>query len=111
MEGDKLFQLTPDGHYELLVDPENHEFSRDRILLYAALAAEAGLIYEHMGRPDQARATRITALRFVLKAEINYAGDNLPTYTPNRASLLKALSSEPLDSTTASLLAAAEAKT
>jgi hypothetical protein len=110
LDGDKLFQLTPDQHYAMLADEEVLEIARDKILLYAALAAEAGLIYDHMGKPEQARATRITALRFVLKAQLNYSSDNLPIYAPNRASLLKAVAGSPLDPTTAALLAQIQEK-
>jgi hypothetical protein len=106
MDADQVFLLTPDQHYTLLADDESGEFARDKILLYAALSTEAGAIYATQGKTEMARATRLNALRFVLKARMNYSNDALPVYAPNPADLLQTLAGEPLDATTAELVAA-----
>jgi hypothetical protein len=109
LEADQVFLLTPTQHYQMLVDDaESPEFARDKILLYAALSAEAGTIYAKQGNTAMARATRLNALRFALKARANYATDALPQYAPNVDELLKALADEPLDPETAALVQASE---
>ena len=104
MEPDQLFLLTPDQHYDWLTDADTPDFARDRVLMYAALNAEAGHIYVRQGNTTMARATFLNALRFTLKARINYSCEGLPEFAPHIDDLLAALASEPLDSTTAKLL-------
>jgi hypothetical protein len=111
MDADQVFLLTPDQHYSLLADDESDEFARDKILLYAALSTEAGAIYARQGKAEMARATRLNALRFVLKARLQYSNEGLPAYSPNPADLLKTLSDEPLDAMTAALVDAFERTT
>jgi len=100
----ELFQLTPDQHFAMLSDAESPEFARDRILLYAALSAEAGAIYAKLGQRVMARATRLSSLRFALKARANYSAEGLPDYAPDVHALLNALADEPLDAETAALV-------
>src|SRR5476651_926658 len=68
LEPDQLFLLTPHQHYDLLTDADTPEFARDRVLMYAALSAEAGFIYARQGNPAMARVTFTNALQFTLKA-------------------------------------------
>src|SRR3954469_8052618 len=67
LDADQIFLLTPTQHYRLLTeDAETPEFARDKVLLYAALSAEAGALYAKMGNAAMARTTRLNALRFTL---------------------------------------------
>jgi hypothetical protein len=100
---DQVFLLTPDQHYDLLIDAETPEFARDRVLMYAALSAEAGYIYARQGNAAMARATFTNALRFTLKARASYSSEGLPEFAPDIDVLRAALASEPLDATTAKL--------
>jgi hypothetical protein len=107
MDADKLFQLTPDQHFALLVENEPPEIARNKILIYAALNAEAGHVYTKLGKRELARATLLTALRFTLRAHTEFSGDDWPDYAPRTADLLAALAGEPLDADTIALLNAA----
>ena len=104
LESDQLFLLTPDQHYDLLTDADTPEFARDRVLMYAALSAEAGYSYARQGNTAMARVTFINALQFTLKARASYSREGLPEFSPAIDDLLAALASEPLDATTAKLL-------
>lgn len=104
LDGDQVFLLTPQQHYEFLTDEESPFDARDKVLLYSALSAEAGAIYARMGNRALARATRLNALRFALKARINYPLEGLPEYAPDVTALLGALGDEPLDPETEELL-------
>lgn len=104
LDADQIFLLQPEQHFALLADEEDPGFARDKILLYAALSAEAGHIYKRLGNPALARATFINALRFTLKARAKYSSEGLPGYAPKVDDLLAALSGEPLDAETARLL-------
>jgi hypothetical protein len=109
LDADQVFLLTPTQHYQMLAeDAETPEFARDKILLYAALSAEAGMIYAKQGNAAMARVTRLNALRFTLKARADYPSNALPQYAPNVDELLKALADEPLDPETAALVQASE---
>jgi hypothetical protein len=111
LDADQIFLLTPDEHFEMLVDDETPEFARDKVLLYAALNAEAGLIYTRQGNRAMARATRINALRFTLKARRLFPSENWPVYAPDVTQLVAALADEPLDPVTAELLKVTPAAT
>ena len=106
LDGDQIFLLTPEHHYGLLTsDPAaTPEDARDKVLLYAALSAEAGAIYAKQGNVALARATRLNALRFALRARAEFPQEGLPAYAPDVAALLSALGSEPLDEDTAELV-------
>jgi hypothetical protein len=105
LDTDQIFLLTPDQHFEMLIeDDETPEFARDKVLLYAALSAEAGAIYAKQGNRAMARATRINALRFSLKARALFPTEGLPPYAPDVTQLLELLADEPLDSVTADLV-------
>jgi hypothetical protein len=104
LDADQIFLLTPEQHYEMLAGDETPEFARDKVLLYAALNAEAGYIYRRQGNPVMARATFTNALRFVLKARAKFSTEGLPEFTPIVAELLEALADEPLDAVTAKLV-------
>lgn len=104
LDADQIFLLTPDRHFELLIDEESPEFARDKVLLYAALSAEAGHIYVRKGSQALARATFATALRFTLKARARFSTDGLPDYAPKIPDLLAALQDAPLDPETEELL-------
>ncbi len=109
LEADKLFQFTPEQHFAMLADGESPEIGRDKILLYAALNAEAGHIYRALGKPALARASTLNALRFTLRARLEFPAANLPSFAPDPADLQAALAGEPLDAATAELIAAAQA--
>ncbi len=105
LEADKLFQFTPEQHFAMLADDETAEAGRDKILLYAALNAEAGLIYRALGKPSLARASLLNALRFTLRARLEFPAENLPAFAPDITSLCAELAAEPLDAETQGLLA------
>lgn len=102
----QLFQFTPEQHYVMLVDGETPEFARQKVLIYAALNAEAGGIYRKLGNRALARASYLSALRLSLKARAQFGADALPDYAPKIPDLLSALADEPLDEDTAALLQA-----
>lgn len=106
LESDQIFLLTPDRHYEMIVtDPDaSPEDKRDKLLLYAALSAEAGAIYAKGGNRALARATRLNALRFSLRARAQFPLDGAPPFAPDVPALLAALADEPLDDATAALV-------
>lgn len=103
-DADQIFLLTPEQHFEMLADDETPGFARDKVVLYAALCAEAGHIYTRQGNRTMARATFTTALRFMLKARRKFPADGMPDYAPEVGELLAALAGEPLDAETASLV-------
>jgi hypothetical protein len=103
LDADQIFLLTPEQHFGMLVDDEP-EFARDKVLLYAALSAEAGRIYARMGNTAMARATFMNALRFTLRARARFSTEGLPDFAPNVNELLTALAGEPLDAVTAKLV-------
>ena len=107
MGADQIFTLTPPQHFEMLVRDEPPEFARDKVLLYAALCAEAGHIYARMGSRDRATATFSTALNFALRARAQFSSEGWPDYAPSVPELLDALGEAPLDPATSELLAAA----
>jgi hypothetical protein len=104
LDADQIFLLTPDQHYDMLAVDESPEIARDKILLYAALNAEAGHIYTRQGNRAMARATFTNALRFSLKARANFPRDGWPEYAPDVNQLLEVLAGEPLDADTAQLV-------
>jgi len=110
LDADQIFLLTPEQHFEMLIDDEEPEFARDKVLLYAALCAEAGHVYARMGSREKARATFMTALRFTLKARAKFSAEGLPDYAPNPSELLAALADAPLDPETAELVTASASK-
>ena len=106
LDSDQIFLLTPEQHHEMIVtDPDaTPEDKRDKLILYAALSAEAGAIYAKMGNLPLARATRLNALRFSLRARAQFPIENLPAYAPSVAVLRESLADAPLDSATEALL-------
>jgi hypothetical protein len=106
LDSDQIFLLTPEKHYEMIVtDPDaTPEDIRDKLLLYAALSAEAGAIYAKAGNRALARITRLNALRFSLRARSQYPMTDAPSFAPDVAALLSALADEPLDEATAALV-------
>ena len=107
LDSDQIFLLTPEKHYEMIVtDPDaTPEDMRDKLLLYAALSAEAGAIYAKAGNRPLARTTRLNALRFSLRARAQFPLDGMPRFAPDVSALLAALADEPLDEATSKLLA------
>ena len=106
LDSDQIFLLSPEKHYEMIVtDPDaTPEDIRDKLLLYAALSAEAGAIYAKSGNRALARVTRLNALRFALRARINYSTADAASYAPDISALITALSDEPFDEATAALV-------
>jgi hypothetical protein len=106
MEAAQLFQFTPDQHVLMLAEGETDDIARDKILMYAALTAEAGRCYQTLAQPDLARGSFLTALRLTLKARTRFSSEGLPPYAPRIAELLTLLGNTPLDPETTGLLAA-----
>ena len=106
LDSDQIFLLTPDRHYEMIItEPDaTPEDMRDKLLLYAALSAEAGAIYTRSGNRALARTTRLNALRFSLRAGAQFPMAGAPPFAPDVPALLAALADEPLDDATAALI-------
>ena len=104
LEASQLFQFTPEQHFLMLADGEQPEVARDKVLLYAAMCAEAGQIYAAQGNQPLARGSFLNALRLTLRARSEFSSERLPVYTPDVAELLAALTDVPLDADTAELL-------
>jgi hypothetical protein len=103
-EAHEIFQLTPDQQYLLLAEGEPSDAARDKRLLYAALNAEAARLYLRLGRTELARASRLNALRFTLRARRDGPPEGLPDFAPDPAALVAELGPENLDPETAELL-------
>lgn len=91
MEANRLFQFTPDQHYVMLAEGEDPEVGRNKILIYAALNAEAGRAYQRLGNRTLASATLTTALQLTRRARSEFPADRLPDYAPNPDELVKTL--------------------
>lgn len=101
----QLFQLTPDQQVRLLARDEPAEQARDKILLYAALCAEAGRVYADLGNTELARGSLLNALRLTLRAHREFADPApLPVYAPDAATLADALGRDSLDAETSAWL-------
>jgi hypothetical protein len=110
MPADQLFQFTPEQHFVMLTEGETPEIGRNKLLLYAALNAEAGHVYTTIGNAMMARASFLNALRFALRARTEFPPGNLPPYAPSLAELKENLAGAPLDPATQELLKSAESK-
>ena len=103
----EVFQHTPDQHIRMLADGETPETARDKILMYAALNAEAGRCYAELSNPPFAQQSFHNALRLTLRARRDYPADRWPSFAPKIDDLLLLLGDTPLDEDTATLLASA----
>ncbi|HVU36240.1 MAG TPA: hypothetical protein VHE61_22575 [Opitutaceae bacterium] len=83
LDRSQLFQFTPDQQFVMLTLDEPPDLARDKVLLYAALSAEAGRVYAKMGNARMAQATFLNALRFTLKARGFATDAPLPECAPN----------------------------
>jgi hypothetical protein len=106
LEADKLFQFTPDQQFAMLTEHEAPAIAGQKVLLFAALNAEAGKIYTTLGNLPMARSCFINALRFTLKAQASFPSENPPAYAPRVPELLATLKDAPLDADTAALVSA-----
>lgn len=104
LEAAQLFQFTPDQHFLMLTRDENPEDARDKVLLYAALNAEAGRAYLALKNERMAHSSFLNALRFALRAQREFPQENLPDYAPKISELVQALRGQPLDPDTEALL-------
>lgn len=103
-EAQQIFQLTPEQHFALLIENEEPLIARDKVLLYAALCAEAGRIYSRLGKPALAHASFTNALRLAVKARVRFSSEGLPDFAPKIPELVTALGGEALDAETSALL-------
>jgi hypothetical protein len=104
LESDKLFQFTPEQQYAMLIEHEPPAIAAQKVLLYAALNAEAGKIYTALGNQPMAHGSFVNALRLTLKADISFPHERQPAFAPRVPDLLDALKAAPLDAETAALL-------
>lgn len=107
MEAARLFQFTPDQHVAMLAEGEPPDIARDKVLLYAALNAEAGQCYRVLGQATLSRQSFVNALRLTAKARQTGPTDGWPAFAPAPAALLEELGGAPLDADITALLAAA----
>ncbi|QYM80711.1 hypothetical protein K0B96_08965 [Horticoccus luteus] len=102
LPSEQLFQFTPDQQVLLLVRDEPTDVARDKILLYAALCAEAAGVYTQLDQPTLARGSLVNALRLTLRAQRDYASPTaLPAYAPDADALADQLGRDTLDDETA----------
>lgn len=105
LPSEQLFQFTPDQQVLLLARDEPTDVARDKILLYAALCAEAGRVYGLLEQPTLARGSLLNAVRLALRAQREYASPApLPAYAPEPAALADLLGRDMLDAETADWL-------
>ncbi|MEO6569903.1 MAG: hypothetical protein ABIO94_14160, partial [Opitutaceae bacterium] len=78
LEASQLFQFTPAQHFLMLTRGESPEDARDKVLLYAALNAEAGRTYLALNNASMARSSFLNSLRFALHAQQEFPPENLP---------------------------------
>jgi hypothetical protein len=104
LESSKLFQFTPEQQFTMLIEHEPPGIAAQKVLLYAALNAEAGKIYTTLGNQPMARASFVHALRLTLKAGVSFPQERWPAYAPRVPDLLEALKDAPLDPDTAALV-------
>jgi hypothetical protein len=104
MEGDKLFQFTPEQHYLMLTQGDPPDLARNKVLVYAALNQQAAEIYAAANKPAMARASLLNSLRLTLRAQLEFGREQLPDFTPNIGELRARLGAEPLDAETQELL-------
>lgn len=105
LEAAQLFQFTPDQHFVMLTDGEAPDNARAKVLIYAALTAEAGQNYAALGKTELARASLLSALRLTLRARESLpTAEPPPSYAPSISDLLRQLQDQPLDPETASWL-------
>lgn len=105
LPADQIFQMTPEDHFVMLTLDEPPDVTRDKVLVYAALSAEAGRTYKKMGNEQIARATFINALRFVLRSREYVSDVPLPAFTPKVDDLVAELGGrDALDPETKALL-------
>jgi hypothetical protein len=110
LEASQLFQFSPEQHFLMLTRDESPEDARDKVLLYAALNAEAALAYQALGNATMTRNSFLNALRLTLKATAQFPTEAWPAYAPRVPDLLEALKDAPLDPDTEELLRASRAK-
>lgn len=105
LQADQIFQMTPEHHFVMLTLDEPPDVARDKVLVYAALSAEAGRIYQKMGNDKMARATFTNALRFVLQSRKFVSDAPIPDFAPKVDDLVADLGGvDALDSATKELL-------
>lgn len=105
LEAAELFQFTPDQHFVMLTDGEAPDNARAKVLIYAALTAEAGRNYAALGKTELARASFLSALRLTLRSREAFPTDAPPpSYAPPIPELLQPLQDQPLDAETTSWL-------
>ena len=107
LEAPRLFQFNPDQQLAMLAEGEPPDIARDKVLLYAALNAEAGRCYRALGNLPLSRQSFVNALRLTAKARSTGSPDGWPSFAPAPVDLLKELEGQPLDADTTALLAAA----
>lgn len=83
LERTSLFQLKPEQQFAMLLDGESPEIGRDKVLLYAALNAEAGEVYFNQRNDAMARATFQFAAWLCEQARANFSMEQLPAYAPD----------------------------
>ena len=107
MEAVRIFQFPPDQHFLMLAEGESPENARDKVLIYAALNAEAGRCYVATNQSKLAHQSFLNALRLTLKARQQFPTHDWPTFAPSITELLDVLPDVQFDAETTELLAAA----
>lgn len=109
LDAAELFRFTPDQHFVMLTQ-DGADDAREKVLIYAALCAEAARAFRQLNQPAHARQSFINSLRLVAQARLAFPAEGWPDYAPRAADLLAELVPEPLDADTTALLASLPAK-
>ena len=101
----ELWSLDSEELYSQLTREENPRDARDKCLVFAALAYQAGLAYADKDLPALSQPAFHLALVFTLLALARFPGADLPQFTPSVDDLLSRLDGFALPESTAELLA------
>lgn len=107
MEAVQLFQFTPDQHYAMLTENEDAQGAREKVLMYAALNAEAGRCYLVLSQPKLAQQSFLNALRLTLKVQAQFPADASPAFAPDPNELLGVIGNASFDAETLRMVSAA----
>ncbi len=100
LERHQLFQLTPDQQRLRLALDEPPDVARDKLLVYASLSLEAGIVYAQLANNRMAQASYWNALSFALAADEYAVTSPPPAYAPHIDHLVSLIGYENLDAGT-----------
>lgn len=100
LERHQLFQFTPEQQRLRLTLDEPPDVARDKLLVYASLSLEAGVVYGQLANSRRAHASYWNALSFALAADEYAVTTPPPPYAPSIDHLVSLIGYENLDAET-----------